>query len=103
MSFKDFHATLEKTGLPVRYSHFSKPQAPPFLAYLMDGQEQFSADNTRHWHRDQYSLEYYFTEKNTDIENTIEETLLADGYRFTKEGDIYIDEESIFEIIYSIY
>lgn len=94
--------TLTKTGLPVRYSHFTAPQAPPFLVWLGNGQNQMSADNTRHWHLNTYSVEYYFRDKSPELENTIEEALLEDGYRFDKSEDVYIDSEGVYSITYSV-
>ena len=88
--------TLQGTGLPCTYSHFETKQEPPFLAYIQAGQNQFSADDTRHWYQNTYQVEYYFKIKNTAAEAAIEEALLAAGYRFTCSEDIYLDDEDVF-------
>lgn len=94
--------TLQGTGLPCTYSHFETRQEPPFLAYLQSGQDQFSADNTRHWYRNTYQVEYYFKSKNSASEAAIEEALLTAGYRFTCSEDIYLDDEDVFVKYYYI-
>ena len=88
--------TLQGTGLPCAYSHFKTQQEPPFLVYIQRGQDQFSADDTRHWYRNTYQVEYYFINKNTAAEAAIEEALLGAGYRFTVSEDIYLEDEDVF-------
>lgn len=36
MDEKEMKAFLDKTGLPVAYSHFPDNQKPPFLCFLSD-------------------------------------------------------------------
>lgn len=91
---------LNATGLPWTYSHFREKVEPPFLAYIQSGQSQFSADNTRHWHRNTYQVEYYFKTKNTASEAAIERALLDAGFQFTRSEDIYLEDEDVFMIYY---
>ena len=92
--------TLQGTGLPCAYSHFKTKVEPPFLVYLQSGQDQFSADDTRFWHRNTYQIEYYFTTKNSQAEAAIEEALLSAGYKFTRSEDVYLDDEDVFVVYY---
>lgn len=92
--------TLQATGLPCAFSHFKEKTEPPFLVYLQSGQDQFSADDTRFYHRNTYQVEYYFKTKSPGAEAAIEEALLAGGFRFTRSEDIYLDEEGVFVIYY---
>ena len=92
--------TLQATGLPCAYSHFKEKKEPPFLVYIQNGQDQFSADDDRFWHRNTYQIEYYYKTKSPSAEAAIEEELLAGGYRFTRSEDIYLDEEDVFVIYY---
>ena len=94
--------TLKKTGLPCVYSHFAKPQKPPYLAYIGRGQNTFGADNTWHWKKNQYQVEYYFTEKDESKESAIESALLAEGYNYEKSEDIFIESENVFVIYYYV-
>ena len=94
--------TLQKTGLPCAYSHFKKPQEPPYIVYIGSGQNQMRADDTRYWHENTYQVEYYFTEKNEANEEAIEAALIADGYLFEKSEDVYSEEDDVFLIYYYV-
>lgn len=93
---------LETTGLDVRYSHFTNPAEPPFLVYLGNGQNQDHAQDTIYWKLNQYRIEYYYKAKDPDMEETIESTLLANGFRYTKSEDIWLESEGIFLIYYYV-
>lgn len=93
--------SLQTLGLPIAYGRFTKPVEPPFLALLGQGQSQILADNTYVAKQDDYNLEYYFTAKNPDVEDAIEELLLSLGRMYTKSEDIYIEDERMFYIYYS--
>lgn len=93
---------LETTKLPVRYSHFTNPADPPFLAYLGAGQNQFDADDTIYWKENEYQIEYYYTQKDPDMEETIEDALLANGFRYTKSDDTWLETEGVFLIYYYV-
>lgn len=94
--------TLKKVGLPVAYSHFKTEVNPPFLVYMGDGQNQFHAEDTVYWRENQYTVEYYFEKKNEATETSIEDTLLADGFRYTKSEDAFIESEGVFVIYYYV-
>lgn len=96
------YQTLNKTGLPCVYSHFAKPQNAPYIVYIGNGQNTFGADNTWFWKKNQYQIEYYFTEKNEANENAIENELLKEGYNYTKSEDVFIEDENIFVIYYYV-
>lgn len=94
--------TLKSTGLPCAYSHFAKPVQPPFICYIGDGQTTFAADNTWHYRNNEYQVEYYFTEKNEENEEAIEEALLRDGFNYDKSEDSFIESEGLFVIYYYV-
>jgi len=96
---------LKSTGLPCAYSHFTDknaPKAPPYIVYIGEGQETYAADNTFHYRENQYQVEYYFTKKNEAKEAEIEELLLENGYLYEKSEDVYIEDEGVFVIYYTI-
>ena len=97
--------TLQRTGLPCAYSHFRKkdaPKAPPYIVYLGAGQNNFEADNTFYHSENRYQVEYYFTDKNEEKEAEIEQLLLDNGYLYQKSEDVYIEEEGVFVIYYTV-
>ena len=99
--------TDSQTGLeiPCAYSHFTGedfPEAPPYLVYLGDGQDNFEADNTYYWGQNRYRLEYYFTKKDESLEAQIEQFLLGNGFLYEKSEDVYIQDQDVFVIYYNI-
>lgn len=93
---------LEQIGLPFAYSHFNKPQDPPYIVYIGNGQETFGSDNTWYYKENKYQIEYYYKLKNEANEEAIESVLLANGYNYEKSEDVFIDNEGVFVIYYQI-
>ena len=96
------YQTLQSTGLPCAYSHFKTKQKPPYLVYIGSGQDTFDADNTHYWKTNRYQIEYYFTEKNETNEAAIEEVLLDNGLLYDKSEDVFIENEGVFVIYYTV-
>ena len=96
------YQVLQSTGVPCAYSHFRKPQSPPYIVYIGDGQETFEADNTHYYRQNTYQVEYYFTTKNESNEASIEDALLEAGYLYEKSEDVYIEDQNVFVIYYNI-
>lgn len=96
------YKTLQETGLPCAYSHFATPKKPPYIVYIGNGQNTLGADNTWYWKKNQYQIEYYFTEKNEANEDAIEAALLEEGYQYEKSEDVFIEDENIFVIYYYV-
>lgn len=95
---------LQTIKLPVSYAfHIDKdtPIEPPYLVYLGDGQDTFEADNTHYYRKNRYQVEYYFTQKDEEAEDDIEEALLDAGFLYEKSEDIFIEEENVFVIYYN--
>ena len=93
---------LQSTGLPCAYSHFKTAQEPPYIVYIGNGQDTMKADNTVHWRNNTYQVEYYFTTKNEANEINIEDALLNAGYVYEKSEDVYIEDQGVFVIYYTI-
>ena len=96
------YETLTSTGLPCAYSHFKTQQTPPYLVYIGAGQYNFDADDTHYYGYNTYQVEYYYTTKSEETEASIEAAMLADGFRYAKSEDVYIENEDIFVIYYYI-
>ena len=94
--------TLEGTGLPVAYGFFPQGMKPPYIVYIGGGQNVFAADNTHFWAENSYQVEYYFAKKNEAKETAIENKLLEAGYIFQKSEDVYLEEENVFLIYYTV-
>ena len=96
------YSTLQGLQLPVAYSHFRTDQKPPYLVYTGAGQNTFDADDTHYWRRNRYQIEYYFTTKDESNEAAIEDALLSAGYLYDKSEDVYIEDEDVFVIYYTV-
>lgn len=93
---------LSTLGKPVAYGYHSKPQDLPYFCIMGIGQDQFEADNTYYTKQDRWQVEYYFINKDPVFENSIEELLLNNGYKYSKSEDVYIEGEDVFVIYYDI-
>ena len=89
-------------NIPFAYSHFKKPMSPPYIVYIGNGQTTFAADNTWHYRKNVYQIEYYFDLKNEANEAAIEDALLENGFNYTKSEDVYIEDENINVIYYTV-
>ena len=93
---------IKTLGKPVAYGYHSTPQTLPYFCLMGAGQGKFEADNTYYKRKDNWQIEYYFTDKDPTFEATIEDLLLQYGYKYTKSEDIYIEDEDVFVIYYEI-
>ena len=93
---------LSTLGKPVAYGYHSKPHDLPYFCIMGIGQDQFEADNTYYTKQDRWQIEYYFINKDPVFENSIEELLLNNGYKYSKSEDVYIEGEDVFVIYYDI-
>lgn len=92
------------TGLdiPCAYSHFDREQELPYLVYMGEGQEVFLADDGYYKRRNLYRLEFYFSEKDEHQEWKIEKWLLDHNFLYEKSEDVFIEDEGVFVIYYTI-
>lgn len=93
---------LKNINIPVTYNVFSTKQKPPFVAYVGNGQTTFKADNSIYTKEDDYIFELYFLNKNSKLENTIENILNKHKIIYEKSEDIYVDTDSMYLIRYYI-
>lgn len=93
----------ENLKIPVIYTTYKgEPPRPPFIAYKATGQDRFLADDTIFLKENTYRLEYYFENKDEDLESQIEDILLSNNLIYSKSGDIYIESENISLIYYEV-
>jgi len=93
---------FEQLKIPFAYMRFNKPMKPPYVIYLGSGQTTFGSDNTWYYRNNTYQIEYYFDLKNEATEKTIEDALLANGYNYQKSEDVFIEDENVFVIYYTV-
>ena len=100
MDEKEMTAFLDKTGLPVAYSHFPDNQKPPFLCFLSDKKAE-GCDNRNNLYRYDYSVELYTTKKDIQSEQKLECLLNETGIPFSSET-VWLDDADLYVTYYSI-
>ena len=93
---------LKTLGLPVVYGKHTKKVNTPYLLLTGAGQVVTPADDTYYFTQDQWTVEYYFTEKDPALEARIEKLLLDNGYRYEKSEDLYLDDQEVSMLYYYI-
>lgn len=99
MTLEEVKEMLGKTGFPVAYRAFSGRQEPPFIVYLTDGDENFSADGRVYYSAHSIRVELYTRIKDQSAEAAVENALSSVYY--TKQ-QVFIDTEGVYETIYEM-
>jgi hypothetical protein len=102
MAIYSIFETLQQLDIPVAYSHFKEDQAPPYVVYIGNGQDQYMADDGVYKKSNVYQVEYYFTKKNEALEDEIEQTLTEALFVYEKSADTWLEDEEVFVIYYDV-
>ncbi len=107
MTLLEFINVLESSGLPVAHSHFvdtdlTPAPPPPFIVYLDDSSPNFMADNKVFHTVKNPTVELYTDKKDIQAEQALEDALNNNDLPFVVDDEIYIDDERLFQRIYSI-
>lgn len=94
---------LQSLGIPATYMKFDKQQRPPYAVYYGAGQDKYVADNVPYQKRNDYTVEYYFRDKSAANENALEAKFTAEGYAYEKSEDVYISDEKMNVIYYTVW
>lgn len=101
MTLIELKKLLDATGYPVAYSHFNKSVDAPFIAYLVDNNPNFIADNKVYHKIKDVDIELYTDKKDESIENVLED-LLDDSELPYEPYEEYIESEKIFKKTYEV-
>lgn len=99
MTLQALKKILDKTGIPVAYSHFETETDFPVIAYMESGSNNFSADNRVYHKAREIRIELYTTKKEPETEEKVEKVLDEAEIFYTK-SEVYIESEKLFEIIF---
>lgn len=99
MTLGEVYTRLKNTKLPVAYRAFQNRQAPPFIIYLSDGDNNFAADGRVYYAAHQVRIELYAQNIDTIAEATVEAAF--DDIFYTKSR-VFIDSEGVYETIYEM-
>jgi len=100
MDEKEMKSFLDKTGLPVAYSHFPDNQKLPFICFLSNKKAE-GCDSRNNLYRYDYSIELYTEKKDIKSEEKLEGLLNTTGISFSSET-IWLAESNIFVTYYNI-
>lgn len=89
-------------GIDSVYSHFADGHSLPYLTYIGAGQNQLDAGNGVYWKSNQYQVEFYFAAKDEEVEQSIEDIFVENGWHYSKSDDAFLDDEGIYLIYYDL-
>lgn len=98
--FEMLQAYAQPKGMDIVYGRHTKEVKTPYLLLTGAGQDHFEADTTYYVTQDRWTLEYYYAQKDPEIEGEIEALLLKNGFRYEKSEDLYLDDQEVFMIYY---
>lgn len=106
MNLVELKRILESVNIPVTYSHWTAtPETPvpppPYICYLVDGNENFKADNKVYHKITDANIELYTIRKDQALEAILEQAL--DDHEIPYDSDeAFIDSEKLFQKIYEV-
>lgn len=103
MSRSDAATLLAATGYPVVYYEWPDGSTPTFpcIRYVLDGTDDFRADNANYAGFDRWSATLVTEWKDDAAEAKVEETLANAGVTFVKYGDLYVRAERLNHVEYT--
>lgn len=103
MTLEKVHELVESLGYPCSYYQFTEDTAvaPPFICWLLEGDNDFQADDINYARIRPLTIEFYTDVKDFAAETAIEDALDAAGMAYAKD-ETYIDSERMHETIYTM-
>ena len=93
---------ISEIDIPSAYDHFAEVESPdpPFICYLIPGNDNFAADGKAYFKVDQVNIELYTDLKDPETENKVEAVLDSHGV-FYDRTEVWIESERLYEVLYS--
>lgn len=101
MTLEELNNILKETGYPVAYSHFKQRKTLPFITYLVEGTNNFFADDKVLLKVEQINIELYTSKKDLEAENKLENLLDKNNICYEVFED-FIAEEKVFRRTYEM-
>ena len=103
MTVQEVATMIESIGLPYAYYQFPEGTATPtpFICYFYPNNDDFFADDSNYSRINELYIELYTDEKDFNLENQIEQILMANDFSFVKSED-YIKSEKMHEVLYQM-
>ena len=92
---------LNESQIPFAYHHFAEGESPepPFICYLFQGSNNFSADGKVYYKINEVHIELYTDLKDLAVEQQLEDVLDEHGIFYNK-SETWIESEKLYEVLY---
>lgn len=103
MTFKQIATMISSIGFPFAYYQFPEgtAQAPPFICYFYEGDNDLKADNSNYQKIEHLNIELYTDEKDFEAEAQVESVLQSAGLVWSRSEE-YIDSERLYLVVYEL-
>lgn len=102
MTLTELATLLEQANIPVAYNHFKDAQTLPFICFIDTGTDNLIADNKVYHKVVNVDIELYTEDKDEQLEEVLENILNDNELPYNKGGSFFIDEENMYQTIYTI-
>jgi len=99
---QDLLDLLTEIGIPFAYDHFAEGESPepPFITYLLPGNNNFAADGRAYLKVDVVHIELYTDKKDPMLESQVEAVLDAHDI-FYEKSEVWIESEKLYEVLFT--
>ena len=103
MTHAEVKEMVESIGLESAYHHFAEGESPdpPFVVFLYPNADNFAADGIVYFTVNVLHIELYTDKKAPDLETQVETVLTEYGIYYNK-GEVWIESERLYEVLYEM-
>ena len=99
MTLEELKQRCENAGFQYAYGVFKEEVQPPYLVGIMRASDNFMADNKVYIKDLPMQLDLVYRNKDRNLEEKIEDILLAD-VAWNKTDEAYLEDEEVFIVSY---
>ena len=99
MTLEDLKKRCDAKHIPYAYGTFKEPTEPPHLVSISIGTNNFMADNKVYLKEIPIQMDYTYLDKDVDLEEIIENEILAD-VTWNKSDESYYSDEKYWQVSY---
>lgn len=99
MTLQELKTRCEQQGFQYAYGVFKEPVEPPHLIVICRDTDNFMADNKVYAKDTPIQLDYTYLEKDMEMQNKIENIILAD-VAWNKTEETYLSDDKIWQVSY---
>lgn len=99
MTLEDLKNRCKNAGFKYAYGVFKKSTEPPHLIAIINGTNNFMADNKVYKKQVPIQLDYTYLNKDLEKQNKIEDEILGD-IPWNKTEETYLSDEDVWQVSY---